>query len=213
MLGILKLEESIFLCVLTTERRGIVPYFSSAIMHCLAKKVFTSICPHNTAGKYCTFTDGGQREVLRGLVSCRGWTTGWAGTRPTNLVASCLPGVTLSYDSVPLKLSKELSVLKQQNLKMPTLNRDSICLFGGSGEPLDYLGRAQASFERKQSIKVQKVNQRSMKRDSDQLFCDFRTGIPPAVVLFTSREEGLGCSDDLHRGFYGKVSKNGVPRP
>lgn len=61
MLGILKLEENIFLCVLTTERRGIVPYFSLVIMHCLAKKVFTSICPHNTAGKYCTFMDGGQR--------------------------------------------------------------------------------------------------------------------------------------------------------
>lgn len=37
---------------------------------------------------------------------------------------------------------------------------------------------------------MQKVNQRSMKRDSDQLFCDFRTGIPPAVVLFTSRKKG-----------------------
>ena len=33
-------------------------------MHCLTKKAFTSICPHNTVqntGKYCTFTDGGQR--------------------------------------------------------------------------------------------------------------------------------------------------------
>lgn len=190
-----------------------MPYFSSAIMHCLAKKVFTSICPHNMAGKYCTFTDGGQREVLRGMVSCRGWTAGWAGTRPTNPVASCLPGVSLSCDSVPLKLSKELSALKKQNLKILPLDGDSICLFGGPGEPLDYLRRAQTSFERKQSIKVQKVNQRSMKRDSDQLFCDLRTGIPTAAFLFTSGEEGLGCSDDLHRGFHGKASENGVPRP
>ena len=40
---------------------------------------------------------------------------------------------------------------------MPTLDRDSISLFGGSGEPLGYLRRAQTSFERKQGIKVQKV--------------------------------------------------------
>lgn len=94
--------------------------------------------------------------------------------------------------SVPLKLSKELSVLKQQNLKMPTLAQGQHLLVWRLREPLDYLGRAQASFERKQSIKVQKVNQRSMKRDQINYFVT--SGLAyPAVVLFTSREEGLGC--------------------
>ena len=162
-------------------------------MYCLAKKVFTSICPHNMARKYCTFTDGGQKEVLRDMVSCRGWTAGWAGTRPTNPVASCLPGVSLSCDSVPLKLSKELSALKKQNLKILPLDRDSICLFGGPGEPLDYLQRAQNSFERKQSIKVQKVNQRSIKRDSDQFFLwpqDWHTHCS-YFIYFWGRRAGL----------------------
>lgn len=89
-LGISKLEENVFLCVLTTEGRGIVPYFCSAIMPCLAKRVFTSLCAHNTAGECCTCTDWGQREVLRGTVSCQGWTALWAGTRPRNPGASSL---------------------------------------------------------------------------------------------------------------------------
>lgn len=59
--------------------------------------------------------DGDKERSLRGLCPAR-LDNRLGRTRPTNLVASCLGlGVTLSYDFVPLKLSKELSVLKQQN--------------------------------------------------------------------------------------------------
>lgn len=47
-LGILKLEENVY--VLTMEQRETVSYFCFIIMPGLAKRVFTFICAHVTAG-------------------------------------------------------------------------------------------------------------------------------------------------------------------
>lgn len=166
------------MCSYNRRKRNCVWFLFCSIMPCLAKRIFKSICAHNTAGKDWYLDWLWTKRGPGGTMSCLGWTACRAGARPRNWSPHSYLGslyhVTLSPWS-----SKDVSALKKETWKQA--HWPGIIPFHLEAASIlsDDLRMGQISFEMKQSTKTQKINQSHMKRDSDQLFCSLRTGTYP----------------------------------
>ena len=170
-------------------------------MHCLTKKAFTSICPHNTVqntGKYCTFTDGGQRGpeghgVLPMLDSRLG--------RNQAYKPSCL---TLAWGFFIIWLCPLEALKGALSLKKAKPENAHI----GQGQHLLVwrLRGTTGLFTKGSNLFWKEAGYKGAESD-------LRTGIPPALFYLLLGKRGWVAVTTPHRGFYGKASENGVPRP